>query len=171
MNPDLAPGALLKPKKGTALMERKERRRDRRASEEKNKAIARKRDWKCRLPHCPYCQEFGKTQGALQVAHVIHAKGSGGDPEGIRSPHNLLMLLCPLAHAAQEAHDWVVDPLTDKGTDGPCAFWLVEDVMNVNSGRIEASRLLWARETGIGIPEHPAPLVRRRVIRKREEKD
>lgn len=171
MNPELAPGALLKPKKGTALIERKERRRDRRASEEANKAEARKRDGKCRLPHCPYCKEFGKTLGAPHVAHVIKAKGIGGDPECERSTPGMLMLLDPLAHAAQEEHDWIVEPLTEHGTRGPCEFYLVEDVYNAETGVFSRERLLWAREKAIGIPEHSAPLVKKRPARRTQEHD
>lgn len=160
-----------KPEKGSDLIDRKERRRSRVRTEEANKAIARKRDGKCRLPFCPYCAEYGKTQGPDQIAHVIEAKGHGGDPEGIRSTPDKLMRLCPLAHAAQEPHDWIVEPLTDHGTDGPCSFYLVEDVINASTGRIESARLLWAREREIGIPDSAEPLVRRRVIRKRTEVD
>lgn len=164
--------ATAKPAKGTALIERKERRRDRRQSEADQKAEARTRDSaRCRLPHCPYCQEYGKSQLVPQVAHVIQAKGQGGDPEGIRSTADKLMVLDPLAHAAQERHEWDVEPLTEKGTNGVCAFYLLEDVYDKDTGTFSTVRLLWARETAIHVPEHPLPLVKRKPIRQKRERD
>ncbi len=163
---------LQKPAKGTALMDRQERRRSRASREDAAKQEARKRDSsRCRLPHCPYCKEYGHRNLVPQVAHVIAAKGHGGDPEGIRSTADKLMVLDPLAHAAQERHEWDVVPLTGTGTNGLCEFYLIEDVYDPQTGNFSTLRLLWAREKAIGVPEHPAPLVRRKVSRKRVEHD
>lgn len=159
-----------KPAKGAAAMERKERRRGVEDAEEANKAEVRKRDKKCRLPHCPYCKRYkGLT---LHCAHVIAAKGYGGDSTLIRSQPNQMMQLCSLAHGAQEQHVWDVVPLTDRGTDEICDFYLVEDVYDPETSAYSTRRLLWAREVAIGLPQHPQPLVPFRLVkRKREEPD
>lgn len=173
-NPDLTDEQLKrlqKPPKGTHLIERRTRTRTRKATVEDQKEIARKRDAvcpnRCRLPHCPYCKLVANV--VSQVAHVKQAMGIGGDPKGVRSDASGLMLLCPLAHAAQENHDWTYEPLTDAGTAGPCEFYVLEDVYDRVTGEFSTLRLLWARERAIGIPEHPFPLVRKRKPARRAQ--
>lgn len=73
MNPDLAPGALLKPCKGSARLAKLERRKSVEAEEESNKAIVRARDRRCRGPHCAHCRRDKHL--IPQVAHVLGAKG------------------------------------------------------------------------------------------------
>lgn len=175
VNPDWGafPKELRKPEKGSGMIDRNERRRARTRAEAKDKAEARARDAhcpnRCRLPFCPYC---GLAKGQVsQVAHVEQAKGMGGDPQNFRSDASGLMLLCPLAHMAQERHEWTVEPLTTEGTNGPCAFYLLEDVYDKQSGDFSTRRLLWARERSIGVPEHAAPLVRFKPPRRTTEQD
>lgn len=158
-----------KPVKGTATIERRERRKSVVAKEDEFKAEVRKRDKKCRLPHCPYCKRYKDL--VPQAAHVIQAKGHGGDPTLIRSQPNQMMLLDPLAHGAQERHEFDVEPLTTDGTNGICAFYLCEDVYDQATGDFHRERLLWDREVAIGVPEHKHPLVRFKRLRRDKEPD
>ena len=125
-----------KPQKGSALRERKERRKEIVAAEDANKAEVRRRDGRCRWPFCAYCRRYKDL--ALQVAHVVEAKGIGGDPMLVRSKVEDMMLLDPLTHAEQERHERDVVPLTDRGTSGPCEFWVEDE---------QGKKYLVARET------------------------
>jgi hypothetical protein len=147
-----------KPARGTAKLERQMNRADIDKQEDKNKAVAKKRDGKCRLPFCPWCAVFEKQVHA--GAHVLHAKGMGGDPSLSVSQPEHLMRLCHLSHMAQENHDWAVEPLTDRGTDGPCEFYIMHDVFDRETGNFSTLRLLWARETAVGVVDLPHPRVK-----------
>jgi hypothetical protein len=129
-----------KPIKGSARLERLERRKAVEAEEDANKAQVRRRDQRCRWPHCAFCKRYKNL--IPQVAHVVRAKGMGGDPTLVRSQPQHMMLLDPLTHGEQEAHKRDVVPLTDQGTDGPCAFFLIDEC---------GERTLVAEETSIGI--------------------
>lgn len=115
------PLANWKPAKGTALLERKERRRDHRDAEDAHKKIVRLADKRCRYPFCPYCARHKDL--ILQVAHVVQAKGMSSDRTGERSTADKMMLLCPPIHGLQEKHDVRIYPLTEAGTRGPCEYW------------------------------------------------
>ena len=91
-------------------------------AEDAYKAIARRRDGRCRWPHCELCRRYKKLP--LDVAHVLQAKGMSGDRTLVRSHDQRLMLLDRITHGHQENHDKVVVALTDEGTAGPCEFWL-----------------------------------------------
>lgn len=112
-----------KPAKGTALMERRQRRKDTKAAEDHEKDLVRARDKRCRWPHCANCKQW---QPRLEVAHLT-AKGMGGDPAMVRTSADRMILLDWLTHQAgtsslEQHGKWIV-PLTDRGTDGPCEFW------------------------------------------------
>lgn len=165
----LKKGSFFKPPKGTSLMETRDRRKGRTQKEDEQKDECRDRDKRCRLPHCPYCRSYKNL--VPQAAHVLEAKGIGGDPTNVRSDVSMLMLLDPLAHAAQERHEWEIEPLTSDGTDGVCAFYLCSDVYDPETGRFSRERHLWDREVAIGVAEHKAPLVKMKPLRRQKEQD
>lgn len=110
-----------KPAKGTALIARRERRRAILAHERIEKAKVRRRDVVCRWPGCTNCRDY---KPRLEVAH-LDAKGSGGD-HGIRTRADRMVLLCYLTHqgvVSLHSGDLRIEPLTTRGTDGPCRFW------------------------------------------------
>jgi hypothetical protein len=120
MMPDLR-----KPAKGSGFIARKTKRKAIEADEDRNKAIVRKRDQRCRWPHCEYCRT---VKPRLEVCHVIRAKGMGGDQAGTASEPNALMLLDFITHGEQEQHRRDVIPIHDElGTDGPCEFWMEDE--------------------------------------------
>lgn len=129
-----------KPAKGSALIERRERRAEVEAYEEGEKRAVRLRDKRCRWPHCANCKAFTPR---LEVAHVI-AKGMGGD-HSLKSSRDQMVLIDYLTHQGRdglEQHGRKIEPLTDQGTDGPCAFYVADGV---------GGWILVAEETSIGV--------------------
>ena len=121
-NPNLEPGALQKPEKGSHWKAGRDRRKAVVAYEEAEKRLVRIRDKGCRWPHCENCRTY---KPPLEVAHVV-AKGMGGD-HGIKSSADQMMLLDRLSHQggldSVEQHGRRIEPLTPAGTNGPCAFY------------------------------------------------
>lgn len=115
-----------KPAKGTALIERRQRRKEIRAFEDSEKDKVRRRDRICRWPFCANCKAF---KPRLEVAH-LRAKGFGGD-HSTRSAAHQMILLDYLTHqggtSSLEQHGRRIEPLTPLGTDGPCEFWQTDD--------------------------------------------
>lgn len=108
--------------KGDAWVERRARRDAMAEYEDREKTKVRKRDLRCRWPHCANCLAH---RPPLDVAHVCGAKGMGGD-HGTRSSAQQMMLIDHVTHLATggiEQHGKWVEPLTPEGTDGPCEFW------------------------------------------------
>jgi hypothetical protein len=118
-NPDLPVGALAKQPKGSRWMELRDKRKGLVKAEDAAKAEVRKRDRICRWPHCQNCRRY---KPAFEVAHVVRAKGMGGDHGTVSTPDKM-MLLDRITHGEQERNTRDVRPLTDAGTDGPCEFW------------------------------------------------
>lgn len=108
-----------KPSKGAYLLERKAKRKAIEAFEDASKRKVRQRDGnKCRWPGCPH------KDVRLEVAHLDDKK-MGGD-HGLRSDTSNLILLCLLCHQGAESlhsKDKKIEPLTERGTEGPCAFY------------------------------------------------
>ena len=76
----------------------------------------------CRWPRCAHCRA---SHPALEVAH-LDPKGHGGD-HGRRTRADRILLLDAVTHRGAdglEQHGRFVEPLTDRGTDGPCAFYV-----------------------------------------------
>ena len=111
---------LHKQPKGSALLERREKRAAIKTHEQKQKALVVKRDGAkvCRLvPNCPEREKF-------ETAH-LDDKGMGGD-HGIRTTADRMIRSCFFHHqGAWSLHskDLRVDCLTDAGTDGPIEVW------------------------------------------------
>lgn len=120
-NPDLTFGALQKPGRGTALIERRQRRLDEDAHEKRQKAIVRARDLSCRWPGC----ECKRLRLPLEVAHVV-AKSLGGSSDA-----DNLILLCVTTHrgtVSLHSGDLEVRPQhAGRGTNGPCDFYRLRD--------------------------------------------
>jgi hypothetical protein len=132
-----------KPERGSGLIARKDRRKAVVAFEEAEKAKVRKRDKRCRWPHCQFCKQY---KPRLEVAHVI-AKGMGGD-HSLKSSADQMMLLDYLTHQGPhglERHQRKIESLTDLGTDGPCAFY-VRSFQDAGTGWT-----MVAEETSIGV--------------------
>lgn len=93
------------------------------------KAAVRERDQTCRWPGCDCQRSWGAAQGqqwyrALEVAH-LDDKGMGGDKKLLRTRKDRMIYLCAWRHRGQfglHAKRARIEPLTDKGTDGPCLF-------------------------------------------------
>lgn len=168
-NPALKPGALDKPARGTAKLARQHDRGELEKKLDLNGRIAKKRDGTCRLPFCPWCKAF--EHQVHDAAHVLEAKGMGGDPTLEVSQPEDLMRLCRLAHRSQEKHEWGVAPLTTAKTNGVCAFYLVLDVYDPETSAYHTEHVPWAREKAIGQPESQAPLTAWNPIRRLREQD
>jgi hypothetical protein len=154
-------GALPKPARGTARLERRERRQEARTKEDKEKAAARRRDGRCRFPLCG-CKRFGY---ALHVSHFVHHKGIGGDPSGERSDRRWLIQLCIARHLGNKI---AIDRGTldcrpvvpELGAEGPVAWYV--DAAAI--GRIELEDdygwYLLATENAVGQLEPLNPIQR-----------
>jgi hypothetical protein len=107
--------------------------------EQKNKAIVRRRDRKCRFPLCG----CAKLKLRLEVSHDEH-KGMGGDPSGGRSEPDKMILLCVQRHqdgAVSRHHQTLrVRYLTKDGTNGPVAW-------DVDRSELQGSFLVWTEKT------------------------
>lgn len=127
-----------KPPKGTARRERKGRwhRADR--EEVQNKAESKLRDgYRCRWPWCP---------GNYSIVHSCHLKhkGMNGDVLSIRSQRDNFITQCPTDHYIfDDVGGREIEPLTDKGTDGPCRF--------VQRDKWTDEVIRWAEEVAIGM--------------------
>lgn len=130
------------PKPQPAIFERKARKRERDKHEDDVKAQVKRRDLqKCRWPRC----EFKHYR--IEAAH-LDASGMGGDPNGERMTRANLITLCWLHHqgpVSLEKHDLKVEPITDRGCDGPVEFYQRD-----KRGR---GWFMVARERAIGILE------------------
>ena len=119
--------SLQKPAKGTKTREHRAKSRQNREAERELKRQSKERDsQKCRWPSC-YCQF--KASPILESAHLTH-KGMGGDPKLIRTTVDSLITLCHDKHrgvVSLDSGDLDIRPITDKGTSGPCEFY-VKDV-------------------------------------------
>jgi hypothetical protein len=109
-----------KPIKGTALLERRERRATLRAHEQKEMQAAKARDRHvCRWPAC----EFRSRDLPIDACHAVKHRGPGGDVTGERTQRHLIIALCRIHHSLLDAHELRIEPLTAAVFDGPVAFY------------------------------------------------
>lgn len=144
-NPDLVPGALQKPRRGSLALEREERSAVRLAKEDAAKWAAKARDFhRCRWP------EAHKCKGFLEGAHLV-PKGMGGDPSLLRTSRAGIVTLCAWIHRrgpeTLEHHELKIEPETPAGADGPLSFWRRRDEAGSSTYH------LVARERSIGVIE------------------
>jgi len=117
-----------KPLRGTALLEKRQRRADTVAHERREMTAAKRRDGgKCRRPRCGF-----KTL-PVDACHLQH-RGAGGNPKGDRTTQNTVIALCRVHHGMYDRGDLRIEPLTGLDFGGPCEFY--------------------ERETNIGSLEH-----------------
>lgn len=134
-------GSNFKPAKGTALIERREKRKEVEAFEDASKRQVRLRDVTCRWARATgdcYCLRYKNL--TLHVAH-LYDKGAGGD-HGVRSTPDQMIVLCSLRHQGElSLHSGRarITPITERGTDGPCQFEMETEsgwqVVHVEDGR------------------------------------
>lgn len=120
-------GPNFKAPKGSALLERKSRRAELVAHEQKELQAALKRDHrKCRFPGCS-----GKHRGQTLPIDPCHMKrpdgtwhrGPGGDATGIRTDRRWALALCRAHHGLYDAHEIQIDALDHElGADGLLMF-------------------------------------------------
>lgn len=126
MSPGIGSSASPKPPKGSLLLARRERRKTRVRDEEAIKQAVRVRDgYRCRVPGCTE-QKHGVR---LEIAH-LDDKGMGGDPRLVRTAQHRLIALCFLHHQGPislHSKDLRIEPETDRGTDGPCVFYVTDE--------------------------------------------
>ena len=104
-------------------IERRDKRRDRTASEREIKAAVKRRDsHRCRWPRC----EYHTIPQVIDCAH-LQAAGMGGDPRMLRMTEDNLIAICRLHHRkapiSLHSGDLKIVPLTDAGANGRCEFW------------------------------------------------
>lgn len=127
-------------------VERRQKRRDRKAVELDVKAAVKKRDgYECRWPACEY-----RTVPQLIDAAHLDAAGMGGDPQSLRMTRENLISICRLHHrkapVSLHSGDLKIEPLdSDLGAEGLCAFYR----LNRETGRFEHI----ATEKRIGVSE------------------
>lgn len=118
-NPDLAFGALEKPKAGAYQLDRRDTQVKRRTKERKTMDQARKRDRGCRYPGC-LCK---RHKLRVDVAHQIH-RGMGGDKCGTRTATPILISLCVVRHGEYDRGEIDIQPQDRAlGFDGPADFY------------------------------------------------
>ena len=108
-----------KPVKGSARAARVQDQIGAEEYEARQKTAARKRDGRCRWPHCD-CKQ---RRDRLEVAHVVN-KSAGGS-----SHVSNLIVLCQARHRGRpslHSGDLRIEPLTDEGTNAGCAFWATD---------------------------------------------
>jgi hypothetical protein len=110
---------LAKPLRGTALLERRARRRETVAHEQREMKAAKRRDGgACRAPRC------GHRDLPVDACHVRQHRGMGGNPSGSRTSRRWLVSLCRIHHGLYDAGELQIDPLTVDDMDGPCRWTL-----------------------------------------------
>lgn len=117
---------LQKPALGTALLDRKDRRADRRAAEQMAMRAALKRDGRrCRWPGCT-----GKHRGLTLPVDPCHERhrGSGGNPKEDRTTRQTVLALCRRHHGQWDAGLIDIQPLTARGFDGAIRCLVQEGV-------------------------------------------
>lgn len=113
--------AIPKPARGSYVLEREKKRAEIETAEEAAKKEAKLRDgFRCRWPVQHKCR------GILEGVHIFEDKKMGGD-HGRLSHTSELMALCGWLHrlgpVSIHGKTAKVEPETERGADGPCAFY------------------------------------------------
>lgn len=117
-----------KPLRGDGLLASRQRTKDRKAHEERVMGEAKRRDGSvCRWPDC----EYKTDRLPIDPCHLVH-RGMGGDPKGTRTTKDSIIALCRKHHGLMDAALIEIEPQTEQGTDGPCAFYELRE-----GGRME----------------------------------
>jgi hypothetical protein len=54
----------------------------------------------------------------------------GGNPDGLRTERKKIITLCMTHHAQYDRFDIDIQPVTDLGFDGQCAFYVSDPILN-----------------------------------------
>jgi hypothetical protein len=134
-------GAFFKGPRGKATLDKEKAAREETAAELLVKADVKARDRTCRCPLRHKCR------GGMEVIHWKD-RSLGGE----FSTRNL-WLGCAFVHrtgpVSIHGKDIEIEPLTKKGLDGPCAWWLLK----YPEGWGKPKRTLIARESAVGVVE------------------
>jgi hypothetical protein len=107
---------LIKPRRGAALVARRERHKLLKHAESDVMRQAKARDrFRCRVPSCPH------KDLPTDACHFRH-RGMGGNPAGDRTTRETIITLCRLHHGDYDTGRLTITPGTSHGFDGPCAF-------------------------------------------------
>jgi hypothetical protein len=118
-----------KPLRGSFLLERRERKAELKAHEQREMQAAKKRDGGvCRWPGCRYAK---RKDIPVDACHMTH-RGAGGNPDGSRTTRASIWTACRIHHGLYDAARIDVQPMTTAGTDGPLMF-----LEQSESGRME----------------------------------
>ena len=120
-----------KPAKGTALIERRQRRMKRVAKEQQAMKGAKARDGQqCRNPKCP----FKALKLRIEAAHAFQHRGMGGNPKGDRTEVKLIVSACLGCHGLLDSKELQVEPLDlERMANGPLAWYR----KHAETGRME----------------------------------
>jgi hypothetical protein len=106
-----------KPKRGMALLARRQKTAERVKAEQKAMREAKQRDSQtCRRPRCQH------KKLPVDACHMRH-RGMGGNPKGDRTTRATVISLCRIDHGLYDAGDLWIEPLTAQDFDGPCEFY------------------------------------------------
>jgi hypothetical protein len=110
---------LTKPLRGTAVLERRERRAALKRHEDAEMRAAKKRDgYRCRVPRCKYRRD----NLTMHAAHLRH-RSMGGNPTGDRTTRDQLITLCARHHGEFDAGRLMMEICNPQsGTNGEVAF-------------------------------------------------
>lgn len=112
-----------KPRRGDYLLERRKKRAELDAAEDKIMQAALARDLRtCRFPKCP----FAKKGMVIDPAHFLQHRGMGGDPSGERTQRTgQIVALCRRHHDALDKYDEIEIQVMDSAreADGPLAWY------------------------------------------------
>ena len=135
-------GPNFKPPRGTATLKKEKASREESAEELAIKKLVRLRDGKCRCPLKHKCR------GGMEVIH-LKDRSLGGSSVLTSN----FWWGCAFVHRSGpvsiHGKDIEIVPLTKKGMDGPCAWWL----LTYPEGGGNPKRSLIARESACGVVE------------------
>lgn len=111
---------LQKPPRGQKTLEHRAKSAATAKHEQDEKKASKIRDKRqCRRPRCVY-----RRQNLTMHSAHLHHKGMGGDPKQIRTTRDQLITFCAFDHGIFDKGDLDVKPLTRRGADGPCEFFV-----------------------------------------------
>ncbi len=127
------PAPMWKDPKGTATKARRARSRKAHAAESAiMQESVRLQGGVCRWPGCD-CRRRGLR---IDPAHQRDRhRGIGGNPAGDRTTLDTIMAFCRERHRQYDASQIDYEARTDKGTLGPCDFFVLKDGQRVLVGR------------------------------------
>lgn len=134
-----------KPVKGTEKARLRAKRRGIADGEREAKAEVRRRDPHCRWPHVTKQERLECSLQPNEVAHR-QSKGAGGNKDGSRNVVENLITFCRAVHqgpGSLHGGRKRVEPLTTKGTRGPCVYFEKRGDLWLEVGRDDVTGDSW----------------------------